>query len=100
MTRFAPAFAFAVSPIALAASADAQPAARSPPQADYGNRPRDHAVIPRMADTFKVTFDMRETTPLVAGHTPYSARISGRTRSCGSSPTRRITSRNGDQALG
>jgi hypothetical protein len=46
-------------------------------QAEYGDRARDHAAILAMAGTFKVTFDMRETTPLVAGYTPYPAKISG-----------------------
>lgn len=45
--------------------------------AQYGDRARDHAAIMQMAGTFKVTFDMRETTPLVAGYTPYPAKVSG-----------------------
>lgn len=46
-------------------------------QAVYGDQARDHASILAMAGTFKVTFDMRETTPLVAGYTPYPAKLSG-----------------------
>ncbi|MBB4088075.1 DUF6607 family protein [Sphingomonas carotinifaciens] len=72
MTRFPLAFALAVSPFALAASATAQTE-----QARYADRARDHAAIMAMAGTFKVTFDMRETTPLVAGYTPYPAKLSG-----------------------
>ncbi|PZQ60374.1 MAG: hypothetical protein DI544_08105 [Sphingomonas taxi] len=45
--------------------------------AQYGDQARDHAAILKMAGTFKVTFDMRETTPLVAGYTPYPAKVSG-----------------------
>lgn len=45
--------------------------------ARYGDQARDHAAIMTMAGTFKVTFDMRETTPLVAGYTPYPAKVSG-----------------------
>ncbi|WP_267350134.1 DUF6607 family protein [Sphingomonas sp. GM_Shp_2] len=72
MTRFLLAFALAVSPFALAAPATAQTE-----QARYADRTRDHAAIMAMAGTFKVTFDMRETTPLVAGYTPYPAKLSG-----------------------
>ena len=43
----------------------------------YGDKARDHAAILAMAGTFKVTFDMRETTPLVAGYTLYLAKLSG-----------------------
>jgi len=64
--------AFAAWPDAAAA----RPAAAAV-QADYGDQARDHAAILAMAGTFKVTFDMRETTPLVAGYTPYPAKISG-----------------------
>lgn len=39
-----------------------------------GPRP---AAIPQMAGTYKVTFDFRETTPLVAGYTPFPAEPSG-----------------------
>lgn len=38
---------------------------------------RDHASILTMAGTYKVTFDMRETVPFVAGYTPLPAKISG-----------------------
>ncbi len=56
----------------------AQAAAPAPiGTAQYGDQARDHAAILKMAGTFKVTFDMRETTPLVAGYTPYPAKISG-----------------------
>lgn len=56
----------------------AQAAAPAPVNAaQYGDQARDHAAILKMAGTFKVTFDMRETTPLVAGYTPYPAKISG-----------------------
>jgi len=43
----------------------------------YGDKARDRAAILAMAGTFKVTFDMRETTPLVAGYTLYPAKLSG-----------------------
>ena len=75
MTRYLLAFALAVSPVALAASAHAQTAVQA--TAQYGDRTRDHAAILAMAGTFKVTFDMRETTPLVAGYTPFPAKLSG-----------------------
>ncbi|KQN36438.1 hypothetical protein ASG37_12530 [Sphingomonas sp. Leaf407] len=56
----------------------AQTAAPAPiATAHYGDQARDHAAILKMAGTFKVTFDMRETTPLVAGYTPYPAKVSG-----------------------
>ncbi|MEG3124083.1 DUF6607 family protein [Sphingomonas sp. GB1N7] len=45
--------------------------------ASYGDKARDRAAILAMAGTFKVTFDMRETTPLVAGYTPFPAKLSG-----------------------
>lgn len=45
--------------------------------AEYGDQARDHAAIVAMAGTFKVTFDMRETTPFLAGYTPYPAKLSG-----------------------
>ncbi len=38
---------------------------------------RDHAAILAMAGTYKVTFDMRETVPFVAGYTPLPAKLSG-----------------------
>lgn len=75
MTRYLLAFAFAVSPVALAASVEAQTSVQA--TAQYGDRARDHAAILAMAGTFKVTFDMRETTPLVAGYTPFPAKLSG-----------------------
>jgi hypothetical protein len=75
MTRYLLAFALAVSPVALAASAEAQTTVQA--TAQYGDRTRDHAAILAMAGTFKVTFDMRETTPLVAGYTPFPAKLSG-----------------------
>lgn len=58
----------------VAPSAFAQVA---PAIVQYGDQARDHAAILKMAGTFKVTFDMRETTPLVAGYTPYPAKVSG-----------------------
>ena len=51
----------AAAPVAVAASAQA----------------RDHASILAMAGTYAVTFDMRETTPFVAGYTPYPAKVLG-----------------------
>ncbi|WP_343526992.1 DUF6607 family protein [Sphingomonas sp.] len=72
MTRKLLALALAVSPVALLVS---QPAVAQ--QAQYGDQARDHAAILKMAGTYKVTFDMRETTPLVAGYTPYPAKLSG-----------------------
>ncbi len=53
------------------------PAAAQAATAEYGDQARDHAAILTMAGVWKVTFDMRETTPLVAGYTPYPAQISG-----------------------
>lgn len=44
---------------------------------EYGDQARDHAAILAMAGVYKVTFDMRETTPLVAGYEPYPAKVSG-----------------------
>lgn len=38
---------------------------------------QDHADILAMAGTFKVRFDMQETTPWVAGYTPLERKISG-----------------------
>ncbi|MEH3123494.1 MAG: hypothetical protein PGN16_16230 [Sphingomonas phyllosphaerae] len=63
----------------LAASIAAPVAAQVTPAAivRHGDQARDHAAIMKMAGTFKVTFDMRETTPLVAGYTPYPAKVSG-----------------------
>ncbi len=56
----------------------AQTAAPAPiSTAQYGDQARDHAAILKMAGTFKVTFDMRETTSLVADYTPYPAKVSG-----------------------
>ena len=57
------AFAFATSP------------AMAVPQ--YGDKAQDRASILKMAGTFKVTFDMRETIPFVAGYEPYKAKLSG-----------------------
>ncbi|KQS03857.1 hypothetical protein ASG11_06030 [Sphingomonas sp. Leaf357] len=62
----------------LAAAIPALPfAASAQIGAAYGDKARDRAAILAMAGTFKVTFDMRETTPLVAGYTPYPAKLSG-----------------------
>lgn len=38
---------------------------------------RDRAAIKAMAGTFKVTFDMRETVPFVAGYAPLPPKLSG-----------------------
>ena len=75
MTRYLLACALALSPTAMAASVQAQTWTQA--AAQYGDRSRDHAAILAMAGTFKVTFDMRETTPLVAGYTPFPAKLSG-----------------------
>ena len=45
--------------------------------ARYGDQARDRAAILKMAGTYKVTFDFRETTPLVAGYTAFPAKVSG-----------------------
>ncbi len=45
--------------------------------AAYADQARDRAAILAMAGVYKVTFDMRETTPLVEGYTPYPAKLSG-----------------------
>ena len=57
------AFAFATSP-ALAA-----------PQ--YGDKAQDRASILKMAGTFKVTFDMRETVPFVPDYKLFEPKLSG-----------------------
>lgn len=64
--------------LALAGAA-ALPFAVAAQQADatYGDRARDHAAILAMAGTYKVTFDMRETTPFVAGYKPLEPKLSG-----------------------
>ncbi len=69
------AFAMATSP-ALAAAAPA-PAGPSSVAALYGDKARDRASILAMAGTFKVTFDMRETVPFVAGYEPLKPKLSG-----------------------
>ncbi len=73
--------------LAIGLAAAATPASSHPaaaradiPQSSaprYGDQARDHASILKMAGVYKVTFDMRETTPLVAGYTPYPAKVSG-----------------------
>ncbi len=63
--------------VLIASPASARTARDIADAAQYGDRARDHAAIMKMAGTFKVTFDMRETTPLVAGYTPYPAKLSG-----------------------
>ena len=65
----------------LAVGAPLLPAAAAAAAQDgvaaYGDQARDHAAILAMAGVYKVTFDMRETTPLVAGYSPYPAKVSG-----------------------
>ena len=63
--------------LTLAALPVAPTIASAQTQAVHGDQARDHAAILAMAGTFKVTSDMRETTPLVAGYTPYPAKLSG-----------------------
>ncbi len=63
--------------LTLAALPVAPTIASAQTQAVHGDQARDHAAILAMAGAFKVTFDMRETTPLVAGYTPYPAKLSG-----------------------
>ncbi|MFD1034078.1 DUF6607 family protein [Sphingomonas hankookensis] len=73
-------FLFAAMSLATLTTSPALAQAAAPTPivtAQYGDQRRDHAAILRMAGTFKVTFDMRETTPLVAGYTPYPAKVSG-----------------------
>ncbi|QJU59847.1 hypothetical protein HL653_20745 [Sphingomonas sp. AP4-R1] len=43
----------------------------------YGDKAKDRASILAMAGTFKVTFDMRETVPLVAGYKLFEPKLSG-----------------------
>lgn len=59
---------------APALAAPAGPAAVAPA---YGDKTRDRAAILEMAGTFKVTFDMRETVPFVAGYEPLKPKLSG-----------------------
>ncbi|TVV72217.1 DUF6607 family protein [Sphingomonas solaris] len=63
----------------LLTAAPAMPLAAIPPavQAAPAGQVRDQAAILAMAGTYKVTFDMRETVPFVAGYTPLPARVSG-----------------------
>jgi hypothetical protein len=63
----------------LAAPLPAPAAPTSPAAitATYGDEARDRASILAMAGTYKVTFDMRETVPFVAGYTPLEPRVSG-----------------------
>ena len=65
--------------LATGAAATALPAAAPPAtaSAQAQAQARDHASILAMAGTYKVTFDMRETTPFVAGYTPYPAKVLG-----------------------
>lgn len=51
----------------------AGPAVISPAHSD---KARDHAAILAMAGTFRVTFDMRETMPIVAGYTALPPKMS------------------------
>lgn len=53
------------------------PAAAQAEAAAYGDQARDHAAILAMAGTYKVTFDMRETTSLVADYKPLEPKLSG-----------------------
>ncbi|QKS01097.1 hypothetical protein F9288_16770 [Sphingomonas sp. CL5.1] len=61
-----PAPALADGPVAARSAADAKAAFEA-----------DRASILAMAGTFKVTFDMRETTPWRADYTPIPAKVSG-----------------------
>jgi len=49
----------------------------APGLARAADQARDHAAILAMSGTFKVTFDMRETVPFVAGYAPYPAKVMG-----------------------
>ncbi len=51
--------------------------AGGPPAIVSSDQARDLASIKAMAGTYKVTFDMRETVPFIAGYTPLPAKISG-----------------------
>jgi len=54
----------------------AQPGGQ-PAIAPVNDQARDLASIKAMAGTFKVTFDMRETVPFVAGYKPLEPKLSG-----------------------
>jgi hypothetical protein len=59
------------------AALQAAPAGPSSVAPLYGDKARDRASILAMAGTYKVTFDMRETVPFVAGYTPLKPKLSG-----------------------
>ena len=61
----------------LAATVPAPLFAQAPVAATIADHDRDRASIKAMAGTFKVTFDMRETVPFVAGYAPLPAKLSG-----------------------
>lgn len=64
-------------PLLLASGAPLSAATADATAATSASQARDHAAILAMAGTFKVTFDMRETVPFVAGYTPLPAKRSG-----------------------
>lgn len=68
---------FAAALLATASSASVAQVAGTQVAAQYGDQARDTASIKAMAGTFKVTFDMRETVPFLAGYTPQTAKLSG-----------------------
>lgn len=78
-STFQAAALLAAAMLSLPAAVQADPAAarHGATTAEYGDKARDRAAILAMAGTFRVTFDMRETTPLVAGYTPLPAKLSG-----------------------
>jgi len=72
---------FAAACLALSLTACAAPGATAgapaPVAATQADFERDRQSIYAMAGTFKVTFDMRETAPFVAGYTPLEPKLSG-----------------------
>lgn len=66
--------ALAAAPVA-AAPAFAQASFAVAPV--YGDKAKDRASILAMAGTYKVTFDMRETVPMVAGYKLLEPKLSG-----------------------
>lgn len=76
ISRLLLAAAFAVVPLGAPALADGPVAAQSA-EAEKAAFQADRASILAMAGNYKVTFDMKETTPWRADYTPIPAKISG-----------------------
>ncbi len=69
--------AASLAPIAIAPARADGPVAPTSAAAQSAALAADRASILAMAGTFKVTFDMKETTPWRADYTPIPAKISG-----------------------